>query len=119
MASVWDFASGRLPSMVVAELALLVTLTSADSAISTLSAKALREMAIAESSPNTRRDETEDSAEAEEAAKRFPVYDQLGDPTVLTVGEYWLRIDPFVFANGLAAQVAWHIRRESGSYYAC
>ncbi|KAH8118768.1 hypothetical protein DFH11DRAFT_1839273 [Phellopilus nigrolimitatus] len=78
----WDFSSGRLPAVIVAEMAFLVMLTSMDTTISALAAKGLREIAIAECLPNPYRpfEETDD------AAKRYPVYEQLGDPSVVVVG---------------------------------
>ncbi|KAL5507799.1 IRA2 [Sanghuangporus vaninii] len=78
----WDFSKGRLPEIIVAEVAFLVTLTSTDTAVSTIAAKGLREIAIAECLPNSRRL----FEESDEAAKRYPLYEQLGDPSVLIVG---------------------------------
>lgn len=68
--------------MAVAEIAFLVSLTSADNAVSTFAAKALREIALAEGSPAARKN----GAISEEWAKRFSIYEQLGDPTVVTIG---------------------------------
>lgn len=82
IANIWEFPTGRHPAMIVAEIALLVTLTSADTSVSLLAAKGLREMAIAECLPNPRRT----VEEIDEALKRYPVYQQLGDPSVVVVG---------------------------------
>ncbi|KAI5118442.1 hypothetical protein M0805_000576 [Coniferiporia weirii] len=78
----WDYSSGRLPAVVVAEAAFLVTLTSTDTIVSSLAAKGLREIAIAECMPNPRRL----IEETDEEAKRYPLYEQLGDPSVVVVG---------------------------------
>ena len=89
----WDFSNGRLPEIIVAEVAFLVTLTSSDTPVSTIAAKGLREIAIAECLPNPRRP----FEESDEAAKRYPLYEQLGDPSVLIVGELcrsWLTLFP-------------------------
>lgn len=83
MSDSWDFSAGRLPAMMVVEIALLATLTSADTVISMLAARGLRDLAIAECLPNPRRT----VEEPENAAKRYPMYEQLGDPTVVVVGE--------------------------------
>lgn len=69
--------------MAVAEIAFLVSLISADNAVSTIAAKALREIALAEGSPTARKN----GEISEERAKRFTIYEQLGDPTVVTVGK--------------------------------
>lgn len=79
----WDFSRGRLPSVIIAEIAFLVTLTSTDTVVSSFAARGLREIAIAECLPNSRRP----FEESDEAAKRYPVYEQLGDPSVLVVGK--------------------------------
>ena len=70
----WDFSCGRLPAVVVAEGALLVTLTSPDISASTMAARCLRELAIAECCPNPKRL----IEEPDEQAKRYPMYQQLG-----------------------------------------
>jgi neurofibromin 1 len=72
--------------MSVAEIAFLVSLTSADNAVSTTAAKALREIALAEGSPTARKK----NALSEERSRRFTIYEQLGDPTVVTIGEWRL-----------------------------
>lgn len=88
MSDSWDFTAGRLPAMMVVEIALLATLTSADTAVSMLAARGLRDLAIAEGLPNPRRT----VEEPENAAKRYPMYEQLGDPTVVVVGEPCVRL---------------------------
>lgn len=80
----WDFSTGRLPGIVIAEVAFLVTLTSADTGVALVAAKGLREIAIAECLPNPRRtvEETDD------VSKRYPLYEQLGDPSFIVVGGF-------------------------------
>ena len=69
--------------MAIAEIAFLVSLTSADTSVSTIAAKALREIALSEgSAPAQKRNPIN-----EERARRFAIYEQLGDPTVVTVGK--------------------------------
>lgn len=74
---------GRLPAMVVAEMAFLVSLTSSDTKVVMSAARGLREIALAEGPTRLAREETD---EPDETAKRFPVYEQLGDPTEMTIG---------------------------------
>lgn len=78
----WDYSCGRIPSIVIAEGALLVTLTSPDVTVSSMAAKGLREIAIAECLPNPRRT----IEEPDDQAKRYPMYEQLGDPSVIVIG---------------------------------
>ena len=78
----WDYSKGRFPPVITAEVAFLVALTSADTVVSMIAAKGLREIAIAECLPNPQRP----FEESDEAAKRYPLYEQLGDPSVLVVG---------------------------------
>lgn len=74
----------RIPAMALAELAFLVSLTSADNTVSIMAAKGLRAIAMVERGPGApyNHDLPED-----ERIKRYPVYDQLGDPKVMAVGE--------------------------------
>lgn len=98
----WDYSCGRLPSIVIAEGSLLVALTCPDVAVSSMAAKGLREIAIAECLPNPRRT----IEEPDEQAKRYPMYEQLGDPSVVIVGRVaqqkrirkFLRLMPGVFS---------------------
>ncbi len=74
---------GRLPAMVVAEMAFLISLTSPDTKVVMGAARGLREIALAEGPQRLAREEND---EPDETAKRFPVYEQLGDPTEMTIG---------------------------------
>jgi len=82
MSHTWEMVNGRLPAMVVAEIAFLVALTSADMKVSTLAAKGLREIAMSEVA------QRKGGEDLEESAKRYPVYEQLGDPSVLALGTF-------------------------------
>lgn len=84
MTGSWDYSDGRLPAVIAAEVALLVTLTSVDTTVSTIAAKGLREIALAESLPNPARPES--AVEPDEALKRYPLYEQMGDPSFIAVG---------------------------------
>ncbi|KAJ7668141.1 hypothetical protein B0H17DRAFT_990194 [Mycena rosella] len=74
---------GRCPAFVLAEIALLVTLSSEDSSISFLAAKGLRYIAYLEGVPGAPPAPVVDD---ELLSKRHLVYEQLGDPRVLIVG---------------------------------
>ena len=58
-------------------------MTSQDTSVATFAARGLREMAVAECIPLSNRQ----IEESDEAAKRYPVYEQLGDPSFVVVGE--------------------------------
>ncbi|KAJ7181585.1 hypothetical protein C8R43DRAFT_1229418 [Mycena crocata] len=73
----------RTPAFVLAEIALLVTLTSEDSDISYLAARGLRYLAYLESVPGA---PPAPVADDEQLSKRHLVYEQLGDPRVVIVG---------------------------------
>lgn len=70
--------------MILAEIALLVSLPSADGEVSHSAAKGLRLLAHIESQIDAPNNPT---ITEEDKSKRYPVYDRLGDPKVLVVGE--------------------------------
>jgi hypothetical protein len=71
----------RSPALVLAEIALLVALSSEDSAISNVAAKGLRCIAFLEGLPGGPPVVDDDLL-----SKRHLVYEQLGDPRVVIVG---------------------------------
>lgn len=73
----------RVSAFALAEIAFLVSLTSADSNVSALAAKGLRFLARAEHQPNAPINPTL-SDDARSA--RNLTYEQLGDPTIIVVG---------------------------------
>ncbi|KAG5638079.1 hypothetical protein H0H81_001929 [Sphagnurus paluster] len=73
----------RVPAFVLAEIAFLVALTSADSNVSQLAAKGLRFLANAE---RQRGAPVNQAISDEDRSKRNPIYEQLGDPKVMVVG---------------------------------
>ncbi|OCH94514.1 hypothetical protein OBBRIDRAFT_722708 [Obba rivulosa] len=75
--------SDRVPAFALAEIAFLVALTSADSTVSLTAAHCLRLIAQAERMPDAPISST---LSEEERVKRYPVYEQLGDPKVMVVG---------------------------------
>lgn len=76
---------GRLSAFALAEIAFLISLTSADSEVSFLAAKGLRLLAHSESQLGA---PTNPIVGGEDRAKRHLVYEQLGDPRVMIVGAY-------------------------------
>lgn len=72
-----------MPAFVLVEIALLVTLTSEDSAVSHLAAKGLRYLAYLETLPGSPPAPVVDD---EQLSKRHLVYEQLGDPRIVIVG---------------------------------
>lgn len=77
----------RVAALNVAEVALLVTLISADTTVVEIAAKSLREIAIAERMPNG---PINDLISPEIRVKRYTIYDQLGHPKINAVGKYLL-----------------------------
>lgn len=75
--------AARSPALVLAEIALLVTLTSEDSTVSFLASKGLRHIAYLEGVPGAPPPPVVDD---ELLSKRHLVYEQLGDPRVVIVG---------------------------------
>jgi len=73
----------RVPALILAEIAFLLSLPSADTTISTMAAKGLRSLAHAERQPNV---PISTIMSDEDRSKRDPVYEQLGDPRVTVVG---------------------------------
>lgn len=74
----------RVPAFILAEIAFLVTLSSADSNVSLTAAHCLRLLAEAERAPGAPQDTT---LTEDERSKRFTIYEQLGDPKVMVVGK--------------------------------
>lgn len=79
-----QLATQRVPAFALAEIAFLVSLTSANSNVSNLAAKGLRLLSYAERQPEAPVNYT---VSDEDRSKRNPIYEQLGDPKVLIVGK--------------------------------
>ncbi|KAL7282669.1 hypothetical protein ACG7TL_004142 [Trametes sanguinea] len=73
----------RASALVLAEIACLVCLSSADGVVSLTACNCLRLLAQAERAPNSA---PYPEGNEEEANKRHPVYEQLGDPKVSMIG---------------------------------
>ena len=73
----------RVPAFAIAEIAFMVTLTSAERAASATAAQCLRLIAGAE---RQKGNAPAHLITEEEKAKRYPVYEQLGDPKALVLG---------------------------------
>ncbi|KAG6336483.1 hypothetical protein ID866_2597 [Astraeus odoratus] len=73
----------RVPAFALAEIAFLVSLTSVNSEVSQIAAQALRTIAQAERHPQA---PINLGLTEEERSKRNPIYEQLGDPSVVFVG---------------------------------
>ncbi|KAF9266130.1 hypothetical protein L218DRAFT_1016740 [Marasmius fiardii PR-910] len=73
----------RVPALLLAELAFLVSLASSDSQVSHLATQGLRILAFAERQPGA---PDHPLATQDELSKRFAVYEVLGDPKVTFVG---------------------------------
>lgn len=80
--------SDRVPAFALAEIAFLVSLTSADKGVSQLAAQGLRCIAQAECQGGP----VNSGVPEEERSKRHAVYEQLGDPNVVVVGEFFLLV---------------------------
>lgn len=104
----------RLPAFALAEIAFLVSLTSEDSTVSSLAGKGLRLLVMAERQPDA---PFNPNVNDEDRSKRNPVYEQLGDPNIVFVGEYIRSINP-PNASSHKKQVVLGTRSESGSSYA-
>lgn len=78
-----QLTTGRLPSFAIAEIAFLVSLTSADANVTLTAAHCLRLLAQAETSPDA---PVTKSMSEEERVKRYPIYEQLGDPRIMVIG---------------------------------
>ncbi|PPQ78909.1 hypothetical protein CVT25_002369 [Psilocybe cyanescens] len=73
----------RIPAFALAEMAFLVSLTSADNDISQLAAKGLRLLSYAERLPGA---PVNTSMTEEDRSKRNLIYEQLGDPRITVAG---------------------------------
>lgn len=71
----------------MSEISFLVALTSADNSISQLAAKGLRLVSHAERQPGAPLNPT---VSEDDRSKKYPIYEQLGDPRITVVG--WLKI---------------------------
>ncbi|CCM02314.1 uncharacterized protein FIBRA_04405 [Fibroporia radiculosa] len=76
-------AKERLPAFAIAEIAFLVSLTSADTSVTLTAAHCLRLLAQAETAPDA---PVASEISDDERVKRYPVYEQLGDPKVMVIG---------------------------------
>ena len=74
----------RVPAFMLAEIAFLVTLSSADNNVSLTAAHCLRLLAEAERAPGAPQGKV---LNEDERARRFTIYDQLGDPKFMVVGK--------------------------------
>ncbi|KAG0709913.1 hypothetical protein DFH29DRAFT_1012634 [Suillus ampliporus] len=78
-----QFSEARVPAFAISEIAFLVSLTSVSSDVSQLAAQGLRLIAQAERQPGA---PVNHGLTEEERSKRNPIYEQLGDPSVIIVG---------------------------------
>ncbi|GBE80125.1 hypothetical protein SCP_0213280 [Sparassis crispa] len=78
-----QMCTDRVPAFAIAEIAFLVSLTSADSYVTLTAAHCLRLLARAETMPKAPAPAAENE---EERVKRYTLYEQLGDPSVIAVG---------------------------------
>ena len=77
----------RVPAFAIAEIAFMVTLTSAERIASATAAQCLRLIAGAE---RQKGNAPAHLISEEEKARRYPVYEQLGDPKAMVLGEHAL-----------------------------
>ncbi|KAG8218508.1 hypothetical protein J3R82DRAFT_4145 [Butyriboletus roseoflavus] len=78
-----QFNPDRVPAFALSEISFLVSLTSVNSEVSQLAAQGLRLIAQAERHPDA---PVNMGLTEEERSKRNPIYEQLGDPSVVVVG---------------------------------
>ncbi|KAI9574812.1 hypothetical protein HD554DRAFT_2201766 [Boletus coccyginus] len=78
-----QFNPDRVPAFALGEISFLVSLTSVNSEVSQLAAHGLRLIAQAERHPDA---PVNMGLTEEERSKRNPIYEQLGDPSVVVVG---------------------------------
>ncbi|TFK62722.1 hypothetical protein BDN72DRAFT_964371 [Pluteus cervinus] len=78
-----QYDAGRVPAFALTEIALLVSLTSADINVSQLAGKGLRLLSHAERQDDAPINPTVTDGDR---SKRNPVYEQMGDPRVAVVG---------------------------------
>lgn len=77
--------ASRVPAITLTEIAFLVSLTSPDSNVSHLAAQGLRLISHAERQPNA---PINPLLNDEDKTNRHPMYEQLGDPKIMLVGEF-------------------------------
>jgi len=73
----------RIPAFAMSEVSFLVALTSADNSISHLAATGLRLLSHAERQPGAPVNPT---VSEEDMSKKYPIYEQLGDPRITVAG---------------------------------
>ncbi|KAF9238786.1 hypothetical protein BU15DRAFT_88233 [Melanogaster broomeanus] len=78
-----QLSPSRVPAFALSEISFLVSLTSVNSGVSQLAAQGLRLIAQAERHPDA---PVNTGLAEEERSKRNPIYEQLGDPSVVVVG---------------------------------
>ena len=71
----------RLPAFAMTEIALIISLTSVESTVSQLSAKALRLLAYIERQPGF-----PNPTSLADVQHRLAIYDRLGDPKIMVIG---------------------------------
>jgi len=98
----------------MSEISFLVALTSADNSISQLAAKGLRLVSHAERQPGAPLNPT---VTEEDRSKKYPIYEQLGDPRITVVGTSQFQSNNEVLSLILffCFQVVWIIRSELGN----
>jgi hypothetical protein len=103
-------APERIPAFTIAEIILLISLTSVNSKVCAAAAQALRKLALAERNTGAIRHTAHGE---DESVRRLQAYEQLGDPRCILMGWLlWLPSSP-----GLSDEVmqgALHIRSTSG-----
>ena len=82
-----QLAPARLHAFALAEIAFVVSLTSADSGVSQLASKGLRILAETDRQPGA---PLPSSGDQENRKNRNAVYEKLGDPNVMIVGMWHL-----------------------------
>jgi hypothetical protein len=80
------------PVFAMAEIGLLITLTSADNEVTKLAAHGLRMIAHAE----RQHEGTENARSGEDTSKRNLIYEQLGDPNVTIIGGFGSHLSDLV-----------------------
>ncbi|KAH9948737.1 hypothetical protein B0H21DRAFT_787622 [Amylocystis lapponica] len=78
-----QLSDARLPAFALAEISFLVSLTSAETNVALTAARCLRMLAQAETMPGA---PVTAILPEEERVKRYPIYEQLGDPHIIAVG---------------------------------
>jgi hypothetical protein len=75
----------RVDAFALAEIALLVSLTSADKGVAQLAAQSLRAIAQAERQSDA---PINHAMSQEERSRRHPVYEKMGDPSIVVFGKF-------------------------------